>query len=524
MSFNDLRIGTRLWLGVGTLILSLLAVIGFANWRSTNLQARSDAANADIDAKLRIAIDWAALTENNRTRTHATMISSESAVEAALKPAMAQTSQTISGLQKRLGAMALTDADRAALDVVAKARQGMLDARKEAMALKTAGNAAGAMQSIEQRYVPAAEAYAQSQQAFIALQESAKEAQSAAFAAERRSTLAQVSVMVLALLGAIAAGAYGLIRSIRLPVDEAVNLAGRIARGDLTARVATTRRDEFGTLMRSLQAMTENLGTLVTQVRASTDSIGTASTQIAGGTQDLSSRTEHQASNLQQTASSMEELSATVKNSADSARQANQLASSAAAVAARGGEVVSQVVATMDDINASSKKIADIIGVIDGIAFQTNILALNAAVEAARAGEQGRGFAVVASEVRSLAQRSAQAAKEIKGLIGASVDKVEGGARLVADAGQTMTEIVSSVQRVTDIIGEITAASLEQSDGIGQVNTAVVQLDQMTQQNAALVEESAAAAESLKDQAARLADVVRTFKLRGQEADIAAAA
>ena len=249
------------------------------------------------------------------------------------------------------------------------------------------------------------------------------------------------------------------------------------------------------------------------QVRASAGSVNVASNEIASGNQDLSSRTEQAASSLQQTASSMEELTATVKQSADSARQANQLAASAAEVAQRGGSVVSQVVATMDEINASSKKIADIIGVIDGIAFQTNILALNAAVEAARAGEQGRGFAVVASEVRSLAQRSAEAAKEIKGLIGASVGSVETGSRLVADAGQTMGEIVASVQRVSDIIGEITAASSEQSDGIGQINSAVNQLDQMTQQNSALVEQSTAAAESLKDQANRLAEVVGAFRL-----------
>ncbi|WP_235582356.1 methyl-accepting chemotaxis protein, partial [Rhizobacter sp. Root16D2] len=234
------------------------------------------------------------------------------------------------------------------------------------------------------------------------------------------------------------------------------------------------------------------------------------------GNQDLSARTEQTASNLQQAASSMEQLTGTVKQSADSARQANQLASSAAEVAARGGSVVAQVVTTMDEINASSKKINDIIGVIDGIAFQTNILALNAAVEAARAGEQGRGFAVVASEVRSLAQRSAQAAKEIKGLIGASVDRVEAGSRLVADAGTTMNEIVGSVQRVSDIIGEITAASSEQSDGIGQINTTVTQLDQMTQQNSALVEESAAAAESLRDQAQRLSQAVGAFRFEAR--------
>ena len=264
----------------------------------------------------------------------------------------------------------------------------------------------------------------------------------------------------------------------------------------------------------ALQTAVGRLNQAMTEVRGSVESIGTASSEIAVGNQDLSNRTEQTASSLQQTASSMEQLTGTVKQSADSARQANQLANSAAEVAARGGHVVAEVVSTMNEINASSKKIADIIGVIDGIAFQTNILALNAAVEAARAGEQGRGFAVVASEVRSLAGRSAAAAREIKSLIGASVDKVESGSRLVANAGDTMAEIVSSVQRVSDIIGEITAASAEQSDGIGQVNTAVIQLDRMTQQNAALVEQSAAAAESLKDQAMRLNDVVGTFQLR----------
>ena len=239
-----------------------------------------------------------------------------------------------------------------------------------------------------------------------------------------------------------------------------------------------------------------------------------SSSEVATGNADLSQRTEHTASNLQQTASSIEQLSGTVRQSADAASTANQLAASAATVARRGGEVVSQVVSTMDEINTSSKKIADIIGVIDGIAFQTNILALNAAVEAARAGEQGRGFAVVASEVRGLAKRSGDAAREIKSLIGASVEKVESGSRLVADAGSTMNEIVASVQRVSDMIGDITAASNEQSQGIGQVNTAVTQLDRMTQQNAALVEQSAAAAESLKQQATRLNEVVGAFRLQ----------
>jgi methyl-accepting chemotaxis protein len=290
------------------------------------------------------------------------------------------------------------------------------------------------------------------------------------------------------------------------------NLVQQIADGDLSADVRADAGDHHS-LLAAVAGMSSKLRGTVAAIRQATDSISTASTEIASGNQDLSTRTEHTASNLQQTASSMEQLTGTVRQSADAARQANQLASSAASAAQRGGNIVSQVVVNMDEINTASRKINEIIGVIDGIAFQTNILALNAAVEAARAGEQGRGFAVVAGEVRSLAQRSANAAKEIKSLINASSEKVESGSKLVQDAGGAMSEIVSGVQRVTDIIGEITAASAEQSSGIGQVNTAVTQLDQMTQQNAALVEESAAAAESLREQAARLAEAVAIFRL-----------
>jgi len=306
-------------------------------------------------------------------------------------------------------------------------------------------------------------------------------------------------------------------RSIVRPLHQARGLAQAIAAGDLTQNVDVHGRDEPADLMRSLQQMQQALRSLVGQLRDASANIGNASSEVAAGNQDLSQRTEEAASSLQQTASSMAQLTGTVKQSAEAASQANQLASSASSVATRGGEVVTQVVSTMEEINTASKKIADIISVIDGIAFQTNILALNAAVEAARAGEQGRGFAVVAGEVRSLAQRSAEAAKEIKTLIGNSVDRVEVGARLVAEAGQTMTEIVSSVQRVTDIMGEITASAAEQSMGIGQVNQAVNQLDQMTQQNAALVEESAAAAESLREQAQRLNSVVATFRVAGSD-------
>jgi methyl-accepting chemotaxis protein len=322
----------------------------------------------------------------------------------------------------------------------------------------------------------------------------------------------------LALMGATIALflplAWVTLRAVCRPLEGVVRVAERIAEGELGNEVESDgRTDEIGRLLHAIAAMQERLRGLVGEIRQTADSIQVASTEVATGNQDLSQRTEQAASNLQQTASSMEQLTATVRQSADAAAQANQLAASAAEVAQRGGQVVQQVVTTMDAINASSKKIADIIGVIDGIAFQTNILALNAAVEAARAGEQGRGFAVVAGEVRSLAQRSAEAAREIKALIGNSVDKVETGSRLVTDAGSTMNEIVASVQRVTDIIGEITAASSEQSAGLGTINVSVVQLDQMTQQNAALVEESAAAAESLRDQAGRLAGLVATFRL-----------
>ena len=330
-----------------------------------------------------------------------------------------------------------------------------------------------------------------------------------------RATLLGIAVLAIAL--AVAAALW-LVRSITAPLGQAVRLAEDVANGDLTTPVAVKSMDETGQLLTALQRMQQSLASTVTRVRENSENVSTASSEIAQGNSDLSARTEQQASALEETAASMEELNSTVRQNADNARQANQLAVTASTVAVHGGEVVSEVVHTMKGINDSSKKIADIIGVIDGIAFQTNILALNAAVEAARAGEQGRGFAVVATEVRSLAQRSAEAAKEIKGLIDDSVTRVGQGTALVDQAGTTMTEVVNSIKRVADLMGEISAASEEQSQGVAQVGEAVTQMDQVTQQNAALVEEMAAAASSLNNQAADLVSAVAFFKVSGAHA------
>ena len=518
-----LKIATRLWLPTVAMASLLVLMASTVTVRTSGQIAATDAQLSGQEAKLYDAATWQGLTTANVARVVASVLSTDPAVEAAMKPEIEATTARISEIQKRIEAVATSDAEKAALVRIADARKVYIDARKVAQKLKADGDAAAAKTALSAKVQPAVAAYLASQQAYVVLQQAnSNEVRAAAGAERMRTVWGVVGVMAFIVFG-LAAGTVFLVRSICRPMDSLARIARRIGDGDLDVEVDTSRSDEIGHVMQSLAAMRDALRGIVGQVRESAESIQVASAEVASGNTDLSHRTEQAASSLQQTASSLEQLTGNVRQSADAAAQANQLAASASAVAERGGSVVAQVVGTMDEINHSSKRIADIIGTIDGIAFQTNILALNAAVEAARAGEQGRGFAVVAGEVRSLAQRSAEAAREIKGLIGASVDKVETGARLVQDAGSTMSEIVASVQRVTDIIGEITAAASEQSAGIGQVNGAIASLDQMTQQNAALVEESAAAAESLREQALRLSQSMQVFRLSGGAARSTAA-
>ena len=518
MRSNNIRLSARLWLATGQLVLGLCLVAGFTATRSGSDRLESATVLDALNYKAKLASQWSALTETNAARSLAVLLGSDPAVDAGLKDAIAATSARIGEIQKSINATQLSPADRALLETIASNRKLVLEMRATAMKQRLDGLATEMVDTIKTRYQPAMEAYQKSQRDFVNLQEQAYEASRLSYA-QRAKELAMGGVIgILMLVAGILAGAAWLIHAIKQPLLQANELAARIAQGDLSMQIDTSRGDEFGDLMKSLAAMNESLGRMVHQVRQSTDSIATASAEIATGNNDLAQRTEQTSSNLQSTASSMDQLTTTVQQSADNARQASTLAANASSVAERGGAVVQQVVLTMEEINTSSKKIADIIGVIDGIAFQTNILALNAAVEAARAGEQGRGFAVVASEVRSLAQRSAEAAKEIKMLIGTSVDKVASGTKLVSDAGVTMSDIVQSVRKVADVIGEITAASNEQSSGIAHVNQAIGNLDQMTQQNAALVEESAAAAESLREQASQLAQAVSVFKTSGATA------
>jgi methyl-accepting chemotaxis protein len=515
MALQNQSIGKRLALVLGVVLALSLVGTAFALWQFQRLGAEIQKMTDENLQVERLASDWFNYTSNGIQRASAIAKSSDSSLIEFFAPATAEAIKATTEIQKRMEALLDTPEEKAAYEKIGELRKAYLASREEINKAKKAGDAEAAAKIFTEKFMPNAQIYTQAVRGLVDAQRAQVDEQ------VKKMEDMRYRASVLLLIGTVAALSIGTLlawraaNSITRPIKEAERIAQLIADMDLTGQAQRSYSgDETGHLLRALDSMRTALQKSMHEVRGVVDSISTASSQIATGNRDLSARTEQTASSLEETASSMEELTGTVRQSAESAAQANQLAHSAANVAQRGGEVVAQVVSTMDEINTSSKKIADIIGVIDGIAFQTNILALNAAVEAARAGEQGRGFAVVAGEVRSLAQRSAEAAKEIKTLIGASVERVETGSRLVQDAGSTMGEIVSSVRRVTDIIGEISAAASEQSSGIGQVNIAVNQLDQMTQQNAALVEESTAAAESLKDQAQRLAGVVGGFKLQ----------
>ncbi len=515
MTFAKFKIGVRLGVGFAVVLILLTVISGLGMWRLKTVGDLTEQIVTQAAAKERLITEWKYASQINGVRTIASANSTDEQEQKRLSEKIKATSQRISELQAQWEGMRKDAAEDAMDDDVAAKRKAYIDARNTVFKAKEEGAGEQARTLSQSLLQPALETYLASLHAL-----SQHQSKRMTTLSEEVKSQYQLGELLIMLLGAAAllAGigfAYWIARSITRPLAQAVKVAQTVAAGDLTSRIEVGSADETGQLLQALREMNDSLVRIVGEVRNGTDTIATASGQIASGNLDLSSRTEQQAGSLEETASSMEELTGTVKQNADNARQANQLAVSASDVALKGGAVVSQVVDTMGSINDSAKKIADIIGVIDGIAFQTNILALNAAVEAARAGEQGRGFAVVAGEVRNLAQRSAAAAKEIKTLISDSVEKVDAGTRLVDQAGATMDEIVESVKRVSDIISEITAASQEQTSGIEQINQAIAQMDEVTQQNASLVEEAAAAAESLQDQASSLAQVVSVFKLDG---------
>ena len=513
MNLNNIRVAHKLWGIILGLLLLVLGVAVFVQHRSTVAMVQAFADISHYENSITDATRWLGLTEVVTERTVAAINVPSAEAYKFLQQKNVADSAKISEIQKRAGERARSAVEKQALERVAQARGPARQLLQKVPELKEAGDYAATFAFTQQEFMPAAMALVKTVQDYVKVEEQERDkAIAAAHAARQNAALVGIGIAVLAVvIGLLLATA--LVRSIMEPLRQAVQAANAISNGDLTQRLDTNRQDEFGELLHAFQQMSDRLRTLVGDVRSGVEAVSAASGQIATGNHDLSARTEQTAANLQETAASMEQLTATVTQAADTARQANQLAATAAQAAERGGVVVEQVVSSMQQITDSSRKISDIIGVIDGIAFQTNILALNAAVEAARAGEQGRGFAVVASEVRSLAGRSAEAAKEIKALIGASVANVESGSQQVAQAGQNMTEIVEGVRRVTDLIGEITASATEQRDGIAQVNVAITNLDQMTQQNAALVEESAAAAGAMRDQTQRLAEVVSVFNV-----------
>jgi len=513
MHIRNLRIAARLGLAFSIVLALTIALTAIGAMRLQQVVG----ATGDMDVairKTRLADRWLADSRVNRAMIEVRLRAVDAADRDAINARMKANSAGIGRIQQELETLVVLAEGKAMLAEIAERRKAYVVIRDQVFALKDGGKTEQSTidRLVNDKMNPALSAYEEGVAKLSEFQQrlfDASKSRVAEVATSGRGLLAGFGILAV-IFGATLA--WWLSRSITRPLRSAVVLADAVASGDLSTRVKVTSSDEAGQLMAALNTMNDKLNALVTQVRSGADSISTAAGEVSSGNQDLSARTEQQASSLEETAASMEELTSTVKHNADNARQANQLALAASGVAERGGAVVEQVVGTMQEIREASGKIADIIGVIDGIAFQTNILALNAAVEAARAGEQGRGFAVVASEVRNLAHRSAAAAKEIKALIDNSVASVSNGSRLVEQAGETMREVVGSVQRVTGIMAEITSASAEQTAGIEQINVAVVQMDQVTQQNAALVEEAAAAAEAMQEQARSLAEAVSVFR------------
>ncbi|MFZ6645260.1 methyl-accepting chemotaxis protein [Undibacterium sp. TJN25] len=513
---TNVRISTRLAIGFAIVLILSVISTSFAL-----ISARSNAAATRQMmekplAKERLVADWYVLIYSAIARTSMIARSTDETLSNTFSEVISASTKKGSDTMKGIETLLNTEEEKALYKEIVELRVKYQAGKEAVMNARKGGDAAAAERAYNEIFVPASKNYEGKVMELLTMQRKSIDMTAAAIdqANDRSTSLMIVLSVLLVAIGVVAAVIIS--RSITMPLKQAIHTATMVAAGDLTTAINTSGRDEIGELMLALEAMNEALRKIVSQVKSGTYAIAGAAGEISTGNLDLSARTEQQASSLEETAASMEELTSTVKQNAENAGQANQLAMTASDVAVKGGQVVSQVVETMGSINESSRKIVDIISVIDGIAFQTNILALNAAVEAARAGEQGRGFAVVASEVRNLAHRSADAAKEIKILIGDSVEKVGIGAKLVDAAGATMEEVVASVKRVTDIMGEITAATKEQSAGIEQVNLAITDMDNTTQQNAALVEQAAAAAQSMQDQAAALANVVDTFKLDNQ--------
>ena len=524
MSFSNMNIGVKLAIGFALAIAIQLAMSLTGISRLSHNSTLTERLISDRYLKVQLTNEMRSYSNRSAQALRNAMLAPDKISSDAFLASMAEADTAGAAAAQKLQKILVLEEAKKLFAEETQAFEAFRAKRDEVVKLFKEGDQDSAVQTLFKQAIPLQNTYFGKLDAILALQNKLM-GQDSAEATESASnaTMLMIGLLVLATVLSVAAG-YLITRSVTGPLLQAVEVAETVAHGDLTADIDTSRKDETGRLLNALQEMVTSLKRTVGSVRASTDTINTAAAEIAAGNLDLSRRTEQQAASLEETASSMEELTSTVKQNADNARQANQLVVSAASHASEGGQVVGEVVDTMGAIKASSARMADIISVIDGIAFQTNILALNAAVEAARAGEQGRGFAVVASEVRNLAQRSAAAAKEIKELIDDSIAKVDAGGTLVDRAGATMQQIVASVQQVADIMNEITSASQEQSSGIEQVNTSIVEMDNATQQNAALVEQAAAAARSMQEQSERLVEAVAVFRMEGSAAAYAAPA